>query len=122
MKQVFIILCFFCVSGAFAQVPNTSVSSDKRAILPALVTESVNRENSDAISLSDALPVTGQKYETSQRHTLLLVPVGDVSGKTADATNEKNLIMSGATPLPASASSVPQSDKLILVPVNTQKP
>jgi hypothetical protein len=90
-------------------------------LTPPLVVESSDAGHVE-VTQSDAVPLTGQKYETSQRHTLLLVPVGDASGKTADATNEEGLIMSEASPLPASASSVPQSDKLILVPVNTQKP
>lgn len=119
MKQGILVLFFFCALGSFGQ--NVSVSSDKRVIAPPLVVESKDAGSIEAMP-SDAVPVTGQKYETSRQHTLLLVPVGDVSGKTADTMNEEVLIMSEATPLPASASSVPQSDKLILVPVNTQKP
>lgn len=91
-------------------------------MVPPLVVESTDPGNAE-VSLSDAVPVNGQKYETSQQHTLLLVPVGTASGKSAATTPGEPLIMSGtATPLPASASTTSQSDKLILIPVNTQKP
>lgn len=125
MKQVFLTLLFFCALGSFAQ--NTSVSSDKRVMVPSLVVESTDPGNVE-VSLSDAVPVSGQKYETSQQHTLLLVPVGNASGKavgtttTTTTTGESLMISETASPLPASASTTSQSDKLILIPVNTQKP
>lgn len=120
MKQVFLIPFFFCAQGSFAQ--NTSVSSDKRILLAPLVVESTNPGNAE-ISLSDAVPVTGQKYETTQQHTLQLIPVTDTSGKAVGTTHEATLIPSEtATPLPASVSTTSQSDKLILIPANTQKP
>lgn len=121
MKQVFLTLLFFCALGSFAQ--NTSVSSDKRVMVPPLVVESTDPGNVE-VSLSDAVPVSGQKYETSQQHTLLLVPVGNASGKAVGTTTPgESLMMSEtASPLPASASTTSQSDKLILIPANTQKP
>lgn len=87
-----------------------------------LVVESTDPGKAE-VSLSDAVPVNGQKYETSQRHTLLLVPVGTDTGKSAAATTrETEMISETATPLPASPSTTSQSDKLILKPINTQKP
>ena len=121
MKQVSIIFLLFCALGSFAQ--NISVSSDKRVVLPALVVESVQAENSGTVRQSDAVPVTSDKYETSQQHNLLLVPVDHASVKTTGVTIEEAMIMSEtATPLPASSSTTSQADKMILVPVNTQKP
>lgn len=120
MKQVFLIPSFFCALGSFAQ--NTSLSSDKKVLLAPLVVESTDPGNAEVI-LSDAVPVNGQKYETSQRHTLQLIPVTGTSGKVVGTTHEATLIPSEtASPLPASASTTSQSDKLILIPVNTQKP
>lgn len=119
MKQVVFILLFFCALSSFAQ--NTSVSSVKRVMAPPLVVESTDPANGE-VGLSDAVPVNGQKYETSQQHTLLLVPVG-TSGKADATTSGETWIMSeAASPLPASVSTTSQSDKLILIPVNTQKP
>ncbi len=120
MKQAFLILLFFCALGSSAQ--HASPSSDKRVVLPPLVVESTDPGNTEA-TLSEAVPVNGQKYETSQRHTLLLVPVGADAGKSAAATpGETGMMSETATPLPASASTTSQSDKLILIPANTQKP
>lgn len=116
MKQVVIIIFLFCAFGSFAQ--NTSVKSDKRVLSPELVIQSIDQGNTNALT-SDAVPVTGQKYETSQQHTLLLVPEATTPGAT---TGQQVTASETATPLPASATSTSQADKMILVPVNTQKP
>jgi hypothetical protein len=120
MKQAFVIIFFFCTWTSFAQ--NTSVASDKRVFLPPLVVESTDPGKQE-VNPSNAVPVTGQKYESSQQHTLMLVPIGNASGTNVNTNNGETLLMSEtATPLPASASTTSQSNKLILIPDNTQKP
>lgn len=120
MKQAFGIIFFFCAGSSFAQ--NTSVSSDKRVFLPPLVVESTDAGKQE-VTPSDAVPVTGQKYESSQQHSLMLVPVGNASGNVANTNNSETLMMSEtATPLPASASTTSQSNNLTLIPANPQKP
>jgi succinyl-CoA synthetase alpha subunit len=113
MKQAFIIIFFFAAWGSFAQ--NTSVASDKRVMLPALVVESTDAGNPNNIIISDAVPLTGQKYETSQQHTLMLVPVGNSSGAASNSANA--IILSTATPLPGTISTTSQSTGLTLIPV-----